>query len=747
MANLDTLYAFGPVNFTNPQTNPPTNATGIGPSGSLIADASGNFYGTTFFGGANGTGVVFELVKGPNGYSQTVLASFAGKDSTGVNSTGANPNGSLIADASGNLYGTASTGGANGSGTVFELVKGSNGYSQTTLASFAAKDSTGANATGANPNGSLIADTSGNLYGTASTGGANSSGTVFELAKGANGYSLNTLASFNVSDTTGASPNGSLIADASGNLYGTTNSGGANGTGSVFQLGKGPGGYSVNTLASFDTFATVGNKHFVNATGGAPDGSLTMDASGNLYGTTFFGGTNGNGAVFELVKGANGYSQTTLASFAAPDPTTGVIATGANPYGSLIANASGNLYGTATTGGAYGAGAVFELVKGSNGYSFNTVISFKKDFTTGANPFGDLTADASGNLYGTTAGGGANATGTVFRISNSNFAAPAPTQATNPTLPSNPNLANPAPCYVTGTRIRVLRGRIVSDVTVEQLVEGDIAITASGKPRPICWVGSRSYVGLTAPRHDCPVRFRAGAIADGIPTRDLLVSPDHALWIDGLFVAAGHLVNGTSITRGKAIADLTYWHVELDSHDLLLAENTLAESFLAAPGVRAGFDGVQTLDAGAAPVPYAPRTELGPELAALRGRLARRAISSAEAAKLGPMRAWLDRCVIGADGLLHVGGWAQDAAQPDVPVCLDVMVDGAVVAFAVANEYRVDLAAAGIGDGRVGFDLGLSMPLVSGVPHVVEVRRSADDVVICAMAVDAMGTWTALLAA
>ena len=314
------------------------------------------------------------------------------------------------------------------------------------------------------------------------------------------------------------------------------------------------------------------------------------------------------------------------------------------------------------------------------------------------------------------------------------------------TAPSNLVASDPnnlAPCYVADTYILTDRGQIA----VEALSAGDVAVTASGGHRQIRWIGSRSYPGLLVPQHDRPVRIKAGALAEGVPARDLLVSPDHALMIDGLFVAAGHLVNGTSITRGEAIPDLTYWHIELDAHDLLVAENTPAESFLAAPGVRAGFDGVQTLDAGAAPTPYAPRTELGPDLAALRGRLARRAISSDVAADLGPVRAWLDRCVVGAGGLLHVAGWAQDASQPNAPVCLDVMVDGAVVAFTVASEYRADLAAAGVGDGRAGFDLGLDVRLAPGVSHVVEVRRSADGALVCAKQVDAVGAWTALLAA
>ncbi|MDP4026974.1 Hint domain-containing protein [Methylobacterium sp. NEAU 140] len=299
-----------------------------------------------------------------------------------------------------------------------------------------------------------------------------------------------------------------------------------------------------------------------------------------------------------------------------------------------------------------------------------------------------------------------------------------------------------APCYVTGTRIRVLRGRTIQDTPVERLRVGDFAVTASGRPRPIRWIGSRSYPGLTAPKHDRPVRIRAGALSDGIPARDLLVSPDHCLWLDGLLVAAGHLVNGSSITRGEAVADITYWHVELDSHDLLLAENTPAESFLAASGVRAGFEGTHRLDTAATPVPYAERVEHGPELAALRSRLIARAGLSVEPVRYGSVRAWFDRC----DGRRLVG-WVQDLAHPNGRVCLDVAVDDVVVGMAMAEEYRADIAAAGVGDGCHGFDFDLDEPLAPGMPHTVELRRSADGLRVCAMAVDAAGAWTPLLAA
>lgn len=299
------------------------------------------------------------------------------------------------------------------------------------------------------------------------------------------------------------------------------------------------------------------------------------------------------------------------------------------------------------------------------------------------------------------------------------------------------------PCYVAGTLISTREG----PVAVERLAVGSMIVAASGRLRPIRWIGSRAYPGLSAPLADRPVRIAAGALGEGRPRRDLLVSPDHALLVDGLLVAAGHLVNGTSITRGEVVRDLTYWHVELDAHDLLLAEGTPAESLLAMPGVRAGFDGVQASDANTAPVPCAPRIGLGPALAALRRRLILRAGASAGPARSGPMRAWLDRCALRPDGALHVAGWVQDTAQPDSAVCLDIVVDGAIVAMTIAAEYRADIAAAGVGDGRHGFDLGVTVSLAPGVPHLVEVRRAADEAVICAMAADAAGRWTPLLAA
>jgi uncharacterized repeat protein (TIGR03803 family) len=191
---------------------------------------NGNLFGTTFFGGANNFGTVFEIANTAQGYASTpiTLVSFNGSD-------GANPSGSLILDVNGNLFGTTNFGGANNLGTVFEIAKTAQGYASTptTLVSFNGSD-------GQNPGAGVILDVNGNVFGTTLSGGAQGvGGTVFEIAKTAQGYASTptTLINFcslpNCAD--GSEPVG-LIADAKGNLFSTTESGGANNRGTVFEV-------------------------------------------------------------------------------------------------------------------------------------------------------------------------------------------------------------------------------------------------------------------------------------------------------------------------------------------------------------------------------------------------------------------------------------------------------------------------------------------------------------------------------
>ena len=230
-----------------------------------------------------------------------------------VNFNGANggePLAGLIADAHGDLFSTTAVGGSYSDGTVFEIAKTAHGYASipTTLVNFNV-------ANGALPTAGLIADAHGDLFGTTALGGANITtseplgfGTVFEIAKTAHGYASTptTLVSFNGDD--GAEPFGSLIADAHGNLFGTTSEGGANGEGTVFEIAKTAHGYASTptTLVSF------------NGTNGAqPLAGLIADAHGDLFGTTLGGANNGEGTVFEIAKTAHGYASTptTLVNF------------------------------------------------------------------------------------------------------------------------------------------------------------------------------------------------------------------------------------------------------------------------------------------------------------------------------------------------------------------------------------------------------------------------------------------------
>jgi uncharacterized repeat protein (TIGR03803 family) len=258
------LYSFG--NGTAPQA---------GPSSVLIFDAAGNLYGETVELGPNGEGTVFELTpESGAGWAEKVLHAF------GKGIDGTFPLGGVIFDAAGNLYGTAQCveNYCGGDGMVFELTpKKSGGWTEKVLHRFDGAD-------GEEPAGTLVFDASGNLYGTTYYGGAYGEGTVFELTpKAGGGWSEKLLHSFG-KGTDGAQPLGGVILDAAGNLYSTTQFGGAYGYGTVFELTpKAGGGWTNKTLRSFGNSNSLG--------GSNPTAGLIFDNAGNLYGTTYWGGS------------------------------------------------------------------------------------------------------------------------------------------------------------------------------------------------------------------------------------------------------------------------------------------------------------------------------------------------------------------------------------------------------------------------------------------------------------------------
>jgi uncharacterized repeat protein (TIGR03803 family) len=370
---------------------------GANPESNLIADALGNLYGTTYYGG--GYGVVFELTPASGGkWTETILYTFVGNPTSGPD--GAYPAAGLTFDPSGNLYGTTSQGGIYGQGTVFKLTPTSGSrWKETVIHQFA-----GYPGDGANPLASMIFDAAGNLYGTTSAGGSAggcgdqynmaSCGTVFELSPAGDGWTETLLHNFQ-GGTDGCFPAAGLIFDQSGSLYGTSEYGIGGGYdcflgfGTVFKLSPGSGGiWSESVLYRF----------MGNGDGGNPAAALIFDSAGNLYGT---GGSpyDAPGSVFELSPGSGGkWTEKVLYNLDGPSNA------------SLIFDKVGNLYGTIEYGGSsacsLGCGSIFELSPGSNGWTENILYAFTGG-SDGAHPQASLLADSTGSLY-TTVSGGAN---------------------------------------------------------------------------------------------------------------------------------------------------------------------------------------------------------------------------------------------------------------------------------------------------------------------------------------------------
>jgi len=305
---------------------------------------------------------------------------------------------SLIRDAAGNLYGTGEDGNRCGDdpcGLVYELspVEGG-GWTKTVLYNF-----NGTTAHG--PNG-LVMDAAGNLYGMTFSGGLYGGGTAYELSRGeGGGWTETVLYNFSSGSHFGYA-NYTLWRDAAGNLYGTTLDGGTYGAGMVFELSSSGGGaWTETVLWSF------GN----GSDGEYPESGVIMDAAGNLYGTTLQGGTycQACGIVYELSPSQGGnWSETVLHNFNEND--------GWEPWASLILDAAGNLYGTTGGGGAYSEGIAFEVSPHDGGWTETVLHSFGNG-NDGSFLQAPLILDPTGNLFGTTQGGGTNHSGIVFELS------------------------------------------------------------------------------------------------------------------------------------------------------------------------------------------------------------------------------------------------------------------------------------------------------------------------------------------
>jgi uncharacterized repeat protein (TIGR03803 family) len=369
-----------PAQFNTPHSFDGTD--GSTPYGALVQGIDGNLYGTTEQGGANGAGTVFKMTTGG---TVTTIYNFCSLASC---ADGANPNAGLVQDTDGNFYGTTfgndnPTCGAFGCGTVFKITPGG---TLTTLHSFCAKSSC---LDGGNPTAALVQSTDGNLYGTTSAFGKDLEGTVFKITTSGKFTTLHTF-----TGTDGNSPYGGVIQGIDGNFYGTTGYGGADGYGTVFKI------------TSTGKLTTL---HHFNGTDGAnPYGGLVQfpyPVGPLLCGTTYAGGANGYGTIFEITPAG---TLTTDYSFC----SLGACADGANPSAGLITRGT-TVFGTTSYGGANGYGVLFDYSLLASTFVTDYSFCSKTDCADGEFPLAALVEDTNTNLYGTTSGGG-NGFGTVF---------------------------------------------------------------------------------------------------------------------------------------------------------------------------------------------------------------------------------------------------------------------------------------------------------------------------------------------
>jgi hypothetical protein len=282
-------------------------------------------------------------------------------------------------------------------------------------------------------------------------------------------------------------------------------------------------------------------------------------------------------------------------------------------------------------------------------------------------------------------------------------------------------------CYRRGTLINTSKG----DVAVEELAIGDPVVTGSGAWRPIKWIGRRHYSGrFIIGRADIlPVCFKAGSLGEGLPKRDLWVSPHHAMYFntqgESVLIEAKDLINGSSIVQAEHVDEVEYFHIELDTHDVILAEGALSETFVDDDS-RGMFHNAHEYaelypdDAVRAARYCAPRLDSGYEVEAVRRKLAEHAGLLSDSRDADTLRGNID---VVSPRLIE--GWAQSANYPEAPVCLNIYADGKLIGQTLANRYRGDLEAAGLGSGHHSFSFAVpDGPILW--PAEIEVRRSLD---------------------
>ncbi len=374
-----------------------TGPDGSGPIAVPTLDRAGNLYGPTYSGtGAAANGTIFKFSHRGSGWVLSSLYDFQG------GSDGAGPRAGLTLDQSGAIYGSTELGGGgnctpSGCGTVFKLRPPASfchsvscSWEKTLLYAFDNR------ADGAQPDSPVIFDHAGNIYGTTGSGGGGL-GVAYQLTPSGGSWTENIMQIF-TNDPNGAYPNG-LISDSSGNFYGTTEEDGPYGFGTVFELSPSAAGWTLTNLYAFHG----------TEDGGFPIGRLVFDQSGNLYGTTFFGGPgDDSGTVFELSpQGGGSWTYNVLAAFQGEY----------SQPGTLVFDAAGNLYGVTYAAGT--AGSVFKVTRSGSSWTLTTLYYFTGG-SDGGGPIDTVAIDSNGNLYGVAYyGGGGYCTygcGTIWEI-------------------------------------------------------------------------------------------------------------------------------------------------------------------------------------------------------------------------------------------------------------------------------------------------------------------------------------------
>ena len=356
----------------------------------LETDSAGNIYGTTVLGGDHGSGTVFQLSPTPTGWVQTVLYSFTG------GADGAEPYKGVTVDRQGNLYGTAVSGGSGGCeggcGVVYKLSNSGGTWTQTIIHAFTGGDD------GSGPGARVTVDRSGNVYGMTPTGGTNGLGTIYKIHPNVGTWDFQVIHTF-TGGADGSSGSAGRMLLNHGRLYGAATTGGTYGSGVVFELTPTPvGEWDLRTLYSFH---------------GQPDGSFPYGAllrvSGKFYGTTYYGGRNGIGSVYELTPRSTGeWRERVIYSF--QNGTDGN-----SPISNLVSDTAGNLYGTTSEGGL-GTGAIFKLSPIGGGQWTESVVHAFEGSPDGSSSYNGMVVDRLGNFYGATVHGGTTGDGCVYQF-------------------------------------------------------------------------------------------------------------------------------------------------------------------------------------------------------------------------------------------------------------------------------------------------------------------------------------------